>query len=114
MEANINMDAVVDHYTLVGDEIYFSFPLINKLLTEYKVNGTQVVMYLCVADYLIGHKDQEDGNAITLDYIAATTGINKTTVFANMKVLEEKQLIKRWIPQNSNRRTTRYDFKVIV
>ena len=114
MEAKVNTEAMADHYTLVGNEIYFSFPLITKLLTEYKINGTQVVMYLCVADYLIGHKDQENGNAITLDYIAATTGINKTTVFANMKVLEEKQLIKRWIPQGTNKRTTRYDFKVIV
>lgn len=110
MKKSILESNIGNYYTVRDGEVYFSVSLMSKLIHDYKINALQVTVYYAIADYLITNIPN---NAITLDYLANVTGLNKSTVLYNATVLAEKGLIKRWIPEKTNKRTTRYDFKVI-
>lgn len=115
MTTEVNMDANVaakmQKYFIQkdGDEFFFSFELVSKLIKEHDLNGTQVTIYLAIADYILTNNE----NAISLEYLSAATGVNKSTVFHNAGILVEKGVIKRWIPEKTNKRRTRYDFRWI-
>lgn len=99
------------NYRVDAENNYFSYDLIYKLIDEYQLNGSQAVVYLAIVDSLLTNPDQK---AMTFEYLSSRTKLNKTSVHQIVTTLAEKELIKRWIPEGSNRRVSHYDFKVVI
>lgn len=97
-------ERAADRVIAKDGETFFSFDLMHKLLTVHKLNSSQVFLYTAIYHRLA----QQDDEIIILDDLVEATGYNLSTIINNIKVLQEKKLIERWIPTNTNRRKSHW------
>lgn len=98
-------EATADRIIAKDGETFFSYELIHKLLTVHELNPSQLVLYMAIYDRL---NKRHGDPVIILDELVEATGLNLTTVMKSVKVLQQKDLIEKWVPSNTNRRKSHW------
>lgn len=103
---------MLDHVHNQDGKTFFTFDLMHKLLVVHDLSYSQMTLFIAIMDKL---EKNEDGNrAITLQYLADATGLNKSTIITHCDYMEARKLLKRWVPGNTNKRKTHWEINKTI
>lgn len=101
-----------EHVHQYGEKTFFTFDLMHELITTHELSYSQMTLYIAVMDKLA--KNEKGNQAITLKYLADATGLNMSTIITHSDFMEEKGLLKRWVPGNTNKRKTHWEINEVI
>lgn len=105
-------EKMADHVHQHGEKTFFTFDLMHKLVVEHKLSYSQMTLYIAIMDKLSKNKDGD--KAITLKALAEASGLNMSTVITHSDYMQEIGLLKRWVPNNTNKRKTQWEINEVI